>query len=165
MDTVKENDIEVAEVLDEESDLPEALLPELGTHRKASPEVCLVEPGLEQSQEGCVEEESCSSCNFPLVEQEAHLEMNQSEPSASFEEKMPPLGVNVEDSGDEDDVQHFSLDELAVADVPQESFPAVSPIDSSERDIEEKQLDELHDEGELPSTGLFSNENHVELYI
>ena len=52
LDTVKENDIEVAEVLDEESDLPEALLPELGTHRKASPEVCFVEPGLEQSQEG-----------------------------------------------------------------------------------------------------------------
>jgi len=142
LDTVKENDIEVAKVLDEEGDLPEALLPERGTHRKASPEVCLVEPGLEQSQEGCVEEESCSSCNFPLVEQEAHLETNQRKSSAGFEEKMPPLGVNVEDSGDEDDVQHFSLDELAVADVPQESFPAVRPIDSSERDIEEKQVDE-----------------------
>ena len=73
-DTVKENDIEIVNVLEEESDLPEALLPELGTHRKASPEVCFVEPRFEQSQEGCVEEESCSSCNFMLVEQEIHLE-------------------------------------------------------------------------------------------
>ena len=58
--------------------------------------------------------------------------------------------MNVEDSGDEDDVQHFSLDELAEADVPQKSLPDVSPIDSSARDIEKKQVDELHDEGELP---------------
>ena len=100
LNNVKENDVEVAKVLDDKSDLPEALLPELGTHRKVSPEVSFVKPGLEQSQEECVEE-SCSSCNFPLVEQEAHLKTNQSESSASFEEKTPPLGVNVEDSGDE----------------------------------------------------------------
>ena len=75
--TAKENDIGVVKVLDEESDLPEALLPELGTHRKASPEVCFVEPGLEQSQEGWVKEESFSSCNFPLVAQETHLKTNQ----------------------------------------------------------------------------------------
>ena len=71
---------------------------------------------MEQSQEGCVEE-SFSSCNFLFVEQETHLETNQSELSAGFEEKMPPLGTNVEDSGDEDDAQNFSLDELVVADV------------------------------------------------
>ena len=64
---------------------------------------------------------------------------------------MPPLGINVEDSSDEDDAQHFSLDEPAAADVPQESFPDVSPPDSSARDVEEKQLDELYGEGELPN--------------
>ena len=52
-----------------------------------------------------MEEESCSSCNFLLVEQETNLKRNPSELSASFEEKMPPLGMNVEDFGDEDDVQ------------------------------------------------------------
>ena len=64
LDTVKENDVEVVKVLDEESDLPEALLPERGTHRKASPEVCFVEPGLQRSQEGCVEEESAAAVTF-----------------------------------------------------------------------------------------------------
>ena len=44
-----------------------------------------------------MEEESCSSCNFLLVEQETNLKRNPSELSASFEEKMPPLGMNVED--------------------------------------------------------------------
>ena len=95
-----------------------------------------------------------------MLEEEAHRESGQGESSASFEERMPPLGVNVEDSSDEDDAQHFLLDELA--DVPQESFPDVSPIDSSARDIEEKQLDELH-EGELPNTGLFGNGDRAEL--
>ena len=90
--------------------------------------------------------------------------MSQGESSAGFEERMPPLGVNVEDCRDEDDAQHFSLDELAVADAPQKSLPDVSPIDSLERDIEEKQVDELHDEGELPNTGLVSNETRAELY-
>ena len=71
---------------------------------------------------------------------------------------MPPLGVNVEDSGDEDDAQNFSLEEFAVADVPRESSPDVRPIDSSSREIEEKQVDELHDEGELRNTG-FGNES------
>ena len=42
---------------------------------------------------------------------------------------MPPLGVNVEDSSDENDAHKLSLDELAVADIPQESFPDVSQID------------------------------------
>ena len=117
-DTVKKNDIEVVKVLGEESDLPEALLPELGTYKKANLEINFVEQILEKSQEKCVEEESCSNCNFFRVEQEAHIESNKSESSASFEEKMPPLGVNVEDSSGEHDVQHFSLDELAVSDVP-----------------------------------------------
>ena len=116
LDTVKKNDIEVAKVLGEESDLTEALLPELGTYKKADLEVYCGEPILEQSQEKCVEEKSCSSCGFLLVEQEAHLESSQGESSAGFEEKMPTLDVNVEDSND---AQHFSLDELAVADVPQ----------------------------------------------
>ena len=65
---------------------------------------------------------------------------------------MPPHGVNVEDSGDEDDAQKFSLDELTIADVPQESLPDVRSMDSSGRDVEEKQVDELHDEGELSNT-------------
>ena len=51
LDTVKEDDIEVVKVLGEESDLPQASLPELGTYRNADLEVCFVKPGLEQSQE------------------------------------------------------------------------------------------------------------------
>ena len=96
-------------MLGEESDLPEALLPELGTYRKAALEVCFVESGLEQSQEGCVEEESCRNCGFLLVEREAHLELSQGESSVSFEEKMPPLGMNVEDSSDEGELPHAEL--------------------------------------------------------
>ena len=46
LDTVKEYDIEVAKVLGEENNLPEALLPELGTCRKANLEVYFVEPIL-----------------------------------------------------------------------------------------------------------------------
>ena len=46
LDTVKENDIEVAKVLGEESDRPEAPLPELGSFKKADLEVCFVEPGF-----------------------------------------------------------------------------------------------------------------------
>ena len=109
LDAVKENDIEVVKVLGDESDLPEALFPELGTYKNSDVEVCFVEPGLEQSQEGCVEEESCSNCGFLLVEQEAHLESNQGESSASFEEMMPPLSATVEDSSDEDDAQNFFI--------------------------------------------------------
>ena len=58
----------------------------------------------------------------------------------------------------------FLLDELAVADISQESLPDVRPMDSSSIDIEEKQVDEVHDEGELWNTGVVGNESHAELY-
>ena len=41
-------------VLGEESDLPEALLPELGPCKRADFEVCFAEPVVEQPQVKCV---------------------------------------------------------------------------------------------------------------
>ena len=50
-----------------------------------------------------------------------------------------------------------------MADVPQEFLLDDRRIDSSARDIEEKKVDEVHDEDELPSTGLVGRGTCAEL--
>uniref|UniRef100_UPI00358FDE07 tudor domain-containing protein 15 n=1 Tax=Myxine glutinosa TaxID=7769 RepID=UPI00358FDE07 len=170
LDGVKKRDIEVVNVLGEDGDLSETLLPELGTYQKANPKTDFVEPMLERSPKECIKEESCSNFTL-LVEQLSYLESNKSESSASFEEKMPPFDVNVEDSSDDDEAQHLLFDELVVTAVCQEKLQDVGLIDSSAIDIEGKspvpiligsqgeQPDEFPEESKLPIAELFGNEN------